>query len=166
MSTIRNVWTAVKGYFEEFKILKTVPAEFWNLNLIVNFFEMLAYFCFITIITLYLTNNLGISDSATGDIVGVFTLLISVIVFISGPIIDTIGVKKALVISMAILIPTRLFLGSTNFHRREVHLRQGQYARRIIEANKKGEYHIKILSPNREKKIFTAAHARHLPLLQ
>lgn len=107
------MWKVVKDYFSEFKVLKKTPREFWTLNLVVNFFEMLAYFSFITILTLYLSQNLGLNDEIAGNIMGYFTLLLSVVMFFSGFIIDSIGIKKALVISMIILIPCRFLLGFT-----------------------------------------------------
>ena len=107
------MWEAVKKYFSEFKILKNTPAEFWTLNLVINFFEMLAYFSIITVLTLYLTENVGFDDQWAGNTVGIFTLMITVIIFFSGFIIDSIGVKKALLISMVLLVPTRLLLGVT-----------------------------------------------------
>jgi len=104
---------ALAKYFSEFKILKQAPREFWILNLVINFFEMLAYFSFITVLTLYLTDNVGLNDEHAGNIMGYFTLFLSLIMFFSGFIIDSIGVKKALLISMVILIPCRLLLGLT-----------------------------------------------------
>ncbi len=109
------MWQAVKNYFAEFKILKMCPREFWLLNLVINFFEMLAYFSFITVLTLYLTENIGFDDQWTGNLVGLFTLAISIVIFFVGFIIDVIGIKKALVFSMAILIPTRFGIGTTSF---------------------------------------------------
>ncbi len=109
------MWQAVKNYFAEFKILKMCPREFWLLNLVINFFEMLAYFSFITVLTLYLTENIGFDDQWTGNLVGLFTLAISIVIFFVGFIIDVIGIKKALVFSMAILIPTRFGIGTTSY---------------------------------------------------
>ena len=101
----------IKNYFSEFAILKDAPREFWILNLVINFFEMLAYFSFITVITLYLSENVGFSDQWAGNVVGLFTLAITLIIFVSGPIIDSIGVKKAILYSMLLLIPCRLLMG-------------------------------------------------------
>lgn len=105
------MWTALKEYFSEFKILKKTPREFWIMNLVINFFEMLAYFAFITVLTLFLTDNLGLSDQSAGNIMAGFTLTLTVIMFFAGFIIDSIGVKRALMISMILLIPCRLLLG-------------------------------------------------------
>ncbi|RJO66091.1 MAG: MFS transporter [Myxococcales bacterium] len=107
------MWETLKNYFSEFKVLKQTPPEFWTLNLVVNFFEMLAYFAFITVLTLYLTENIGFDDVWAGSVTGIFTLAITVIIFFSGFIIDSIGVKKALVYSMVLLIPCRLLMGVT-----------------------------------------------------
>ena len=105
------MWKTVKEYFSEFAILKNTPREFWIMNLVINFFEMLAYFSFITVLTLFLTDNIGLDDQTAGTVMAGFTLLLTIIIFFSGTIIDSIGVKKALFISMAMLIPCRLGLG-------------------------------------------------------
>ena len=107
------MFAALKKYFSEFKVLAVCPREFWILNLVINFFEMIGWFSFITVLTLYLTQNVGFDDEWTGNVVGFFSLGISVIMFFSGFIIDSIGVKKALFLSMAILIPTRFIVGIT-----------------------------------------------------
>ena len=107
------MFAALKNYFSEFKVLAVCPREFWILNLVINFFEMIGWFSFITVLTLYLTQNVGFDDEWTGNVVGLFSLGISVIMFFSGFIIDSIGIKKALFLSMAILIPTRFIVGIT-----------------------------------------------------
>lgn len=109
------MWAALKEYFSEFKILKKTPREFWIMNLVINFFEMLAYFAFITVLSSFLSTNLGISDYWAGVIVGVFTLILSIIVFCAGFIIDSIGIKRALFISMIMLVPCRLLFGSMDY---------------------------------------------------
>ncbi|GAB4288081.1 MAG: hypothetical protein Kow0090_00130 [Myxococcota bacterium] len=150
------MWQAIKNYFAEFKILKMTPKEFWILNMVVNFFEMLSYFAFITILSLYLTHNLGFDDVVTGQIMGWFSLGITLVVFFAGPIIDTIGIKKALVISMAILIPTRFFMGSTDFIERyflSISLDENAAVEKINEK----EYWKKAFTAKAEK--FTAAQA-------
>ena len=110
---MNKVLNSVKEYFAEFKILKKTPPEFWNLNLVINFFEMLAYFMFITVISLYLTENIGLDDEWSQNLVGLFTTLITIIIFFSGVFIDWLGIKAALFLSMAILIPGRFLLGFT-----------------------------------------------------
>ncbi len=107
------MFKALRNYFSEFKVLKVCPRDFWILTFVVNFLEIVAWFGFITILTLYLTQNVGFDDVWSQNLVAGFSLGISVIMFFSGFIIDSIGIKKALFISMAILIPTRFLIGIT-----------------------------------------------------
>ena len=146
------MWNAIKNYFTEFKILLQTPKEFWLLNLVINFFEMLAYFAFITVLSLYLTDNLGISDATTGDIMGYFTLAITIIIFLAGPIIDWIGIKKVLIISMLILIPTRFFMGMTDYLERKVLLKSMDQAR-ALDAINNGQYYNKLFTSTQERMI-------------
>ncbi len=101
---------AVKNYFAEFKVLKTANREFWLINAI-QFFDGLAYFSMITIITLYLTSNAGLSDVESGTWVGIFTLLISIFVMAVGSICDSIGIKHSYYIGFGLLLFSRLGLG-------------------------------------------------------
>ncbi len=100
----------LKNYFEEFKVLKTAKKDFWLINAI-QFFDGLAYFSMIMIITLYLTANGGFDDVGAGTWVGIFTLLISVFVMGVGSICDSIGIKKSYFIGFGLLLISRLGLG-------------------------------------------------------
>jgi MFS family permease len=100
----------VKDYFSEFKVLKTATKEFWIINGI-QFFDGLAYFSMITIISLYLTANAGLSDVDSGFWVGIFTLAITIFVMMVGSICDSIGIKKSYYLGFGLLILSRLGLG-------------------------------------------------------
>lgn len=111
------MFKALKDYFSEFGILKTASREFWIVNFI-NFFDGIAYFSMITILSIYLTQNIGFSDIESGTWVGVFTLAISIIIMFVGFITDSLGVKKSLMIGIVILGLGRVFMGvipSINF---------------------------------------------------
>jgi MFS family permease len=100
----------LKNYFSEFAVLKTAKKEFWLINAI-QFFDGLAYFSMIMIITLYLTANGGFDDVGAGTWVGIFTLLISIFIMGVGSICDSIGIKKSYFIGFALLLVSRLGLG-------------------------------------------------------
>jgi len=101
---------AVTGYFSEFKVLKTASKEFWLVNAI-NFFDCLAYFSMINVLSLYLTNNIGFNDMSSGAWVGIYTLYITAFIFAVGSIADSIGLKKSFYIGMGFLFVSRLGLG-------------------------------------------------------
>jgi len=102
--------SAVKNYFSEFAVLKTASKDFWLTNAI-QFFDGLAYFSMITVLTLYLTTNVGFNDVDSGVWVGFFTLYITACVLAVGSICDTLGIKKSLFIGMGTLLVSRLALG-------------------------------------------------------
>ncbi len=99
-----------KGYFSEFKVLKTATKEFWITNAI-QFMDGLAYFSIINVITLYLTVNCGFSDVDSGAWVGIWTLYITAFVLASGSICDAIGLKKTFFIACLLQLVSRAGMG-------------------------------------------------------
>ncbi len=104
------MFAAVKNYFSEFKIMKTVSKDFWMVNAI-QFFDGLAYFSIIIVISLYLNDNVGFSDMETGIWQGVFFMFITAFMFTVGSICDTLGVKRTYYIATILLIISRLGMG-------------------------------------------------------
>lgn len=93
----------IVNYFSEFKVLKTVSKDFWLLN-IMHFFEVIGYFAMSTVITLYLTDNVGFSDIDSGKWVSYYALYIVAFVFAVGSVCDVIGIKKTLLIGLGFLL--------------------------------------------------------------
>jgi proton-dependent oligopeptide transporter, POT family len=100
----------IKNYFAEFKVLKTASKEFWLINAI-TFFDGLAYFSMVNIITLYLTSNIGFSDVDSGAWVGIYTLYVTAFIFGVGAVCDVIGIKKSYYIGLVFLVLARLGMG-------------------------------------------------------
>ena len=100
------------SYFSEFKVLKHVSREFWLTNG-VQFFDGMAYFSMITVLSLYLTANCGFNDVDSGKWVGIYTLYITAFVFAVGSICDVIGIKRSFYIGIGLLGFARLGLGIT-----------------------------------------------------
>ncbi|NWK55991.1 hypothetical protein HW115_10230 [Verrucomicrobiaceae bacterium N1E253] len=101
---------AVTDYFAEFKILKTASKDFWLTNAI-QFFDGLAFFSMITVLTFYLTDNCGFSDVASGAWVGIWSLYVTAFAFAVGSICDTIGIKKSFYIAFGLVGTARAMLG-------------------------------------------------------
>lgn len=104
------MFSMLKNYFSEFKILKTVSKEFWLVNAI-QFFDGLSYFSVIIVISMYLTENVGFSDYDAGVWQGIFFLFITAFMFTVGSICDAIGVKKSFLFAAFLLMVSRLGLG-------------------------------------------------------
>lgn len=110
MNNKNSFASSVYNYFAEFKVLGTASRDFWLTNGI-QFFDGLAYFSMIHIITLYLTTNCGFSDYDSGKWVSIFTLYVTAFVFAIGSIVDVIGLKKSFYGGFALLCIARFGLG-------------------------------------------------------
>lgn len=108
------MFTMVKNYFSEFKVLKTASKEFWLINAM-TFFDGLAYFSMMNVLSIYLTKNCGFSDFESGKWIGIYTLLITAFVFGIGAICDIVGIKRSFLGGLAILITTRLVFAVAPF---------------------------------------------------
>ena len=96
--------------WQELKIIFSSSRAFWLVNL-VNFGEGIAYFGILTLITLFLGRNVGMSDAMTGVSVSTFTGLVTLCMFGGGFVSDKYGVRKALTISLSLLFAGRVLLG-------------------------------------------------------
>ncbi len=101
---------AKTSLWQELKIIFSSSRAFWLVNL-VNFGEGIAYFGILTLITLFLGRNVGMSDAMTGVSVSTFTGLVTLCMFGGGFVSDKYGVRKALTISLSLLFAGRVLLG-------------------------------------------------------
>ena len=97
-------------YFTEYAKLRTVSKEFWLVNTL-SFFDGLAYFSMMNVLTLYLTANCGFSDVDSSALIGLYTLAISIIFFAVGAVCDTLGIKKSFLFGLILLIIARATFG-------------------------------------------------------
>jgi MFS family permease len=106
LGTKPSAWTMIKGYFLDFKVLKDCPREFWIIQLI-NLLDCFAYFAFLNIAIVFLSENLGFSDVRAGYVFTIFTTTVTLMLFFSGFFTDSLGIKKALYLASALLIISR-----------------------------------------------------------
>ena len=92
------------------KIKFKFPREFW----IANFMELCeraAYYGFFIVLTLYLTNIVGFTDTETGIVAGVFYALLYFLPPFVGAISDKIGFRNGLVLAFGLLTTGYSLLG-------------------------------------------------------
>ncbi len=94
---------------DNFRILFGASRAFWLVNL-VNFGDGIAYFGILNLLTLFISQDVGFSDHATGIAVSFFTGLVTLFMFGGGFISDKLGVRKALTLSLVVVLVGRLFL--------------------------------------------------------
>ncbi|MDM7913924.1 MAG: MFS transporter, partial [Candidatus Eisenbacteria bacterium] len=102
----RSALQSIRNYFTDFKVLKDCPREYWAIQLI-NLLDCFAYFAFLNIAVVFLSENLGFSDVHAGYVFTIFTTATTLMLFFSGFATDSLGIKKAMVLAMALLFVTR-----------------------------------------------------------
>jgi dipeptide/tripeptide permease len=102
----KSAWDVIRGYFLDFKVLKDCPREFWTIQ-IINLLDCLAYFAFLNIAVVFLSENIGLSDVRAGYVFAIFTTTVTLMLFFSGFVTDSLGIKKALYLAMALLLISR-----------------------------------------------------------
>jgi MFS family permease len=96
----------IVGYFKDFGILRETGREYWGIQ-IVNFLDCTSYFSLLTIVTLFLSDDLHVNDAHTGYVVAGFTSAVTLLLTFSGTITDWLGIRKALRFSMSAMLVLR-----------------------------------------------------------
>jgi len=104
-----TVGEAIRDYFREFGKLRKASRKFWVVQL-VNLLDGVAYFAMLPALTLYLSENLGYGDEAAGYWFGLLMGVYTLVGFVSGFIGDALGIKRTLLISVVILVFSRLVI--------------------------------------------------------
>jgi MFS family permease len=102
----RSALDMMKEYFLDFKVLKDCPREYWTIQ-VINLLDSLAYFAFLNIAVVFLSENIGLSDVRAGYVFTIFTTMTTLMLFFSGFVTDSLGIKKALYLAFGLLLVAR-----------------------------------------------------------
>lgn len=97
---------------ESARIMFGASRAYWLVNL-VNFGDGIAYFGILNLLTLFIHDQLGLTDHYTGIAVSFFTGAVTLFMFFGGFLSDRLGVRKALMVSLLLLLLGRVFLTSS-----------------------------------------------------
>lgn len=100
-SAVQAKKNPIVAYFEDFKVLKDNPKEFWGVQ-IINFLDSTAYFAMLSVAMLYLRKDIGFDLKWSGYVMAGFTSFVTISMLFSGVLGDVLGVKKSLWISMGL----------------------------------------------------------------
>lgn len=91
------------------KGLKECPRDMWFL-FIYKVIEYTAYAAMNMTFILWLSRDCGLGDIAAGSYISGWSIMLSVIAMVAGALVDTIGIKKTLLISVVFLLISRFFM--------------------------------------------------------
>ena len=94
-------WDAIRNYFKSFAVLKDNSRAYWGVQ-VVNVVDCTAYFSMISIASLFLVQNIGLSEVTSGYTITAYGTLVSITLFGAGFITDRLGGRKSLFLAMLI----------------------------------------------------------------
>jgi predicted MFS family arabinose efflux permease len=96
----------ITGYFRDFGVLRHTRSEYWGIQ-VVNFLDCVFYFAMLTIASLFLSHDLGMSDQTAGRTIAVFTSATTILLTVSGLFCDWLGIRRSLRFSMWAMLVLR-----------------------------------------------------------
>ncbi len=102
----RSAGTLIGDYFRDFGVLRETRSEYWGVQ-IVNFLDCTFYFAMLTIASLFLSQDLGMSDVSAGYTITIFTSATTLMLTVSGMICDSLGIRTSLRLSMIAMLILR-----------------------------------------------------------
>lgn len=105
-ATSRSAGEMMLAYFRDFGVLKETRREYWGIQ-IVNFLDCTFYFAMLTIATVFLSEDLGMSDRSAGYATAWFTSATTLMLLFSGLCTDWLGIRKSLTISLTGMLVLR-----------------------------------------------------------
>lgn len=94
---------------DDLRALLRCPRELWLIYL-ATFLEYVGIFTFLPTLPLWLSGDFGLSDKSAGNWASIFSVLITLFLFLVGPFADLIGVRRMLLFSFATAAVTRLLM--------------------------------------------------------
>ncbi len=99
--------SGLRGFFASFAELRRLPRAFW---IVIGAFvlESSAYFGVLTLMTPYLSGDLGWSDGAAGIAVSIFTMLVTLFMLGAGSYAESFGLRRAILAALVLCTAGRL----------------------------------------------------------
>lgn len=83
---------------DSLRALLAAPRDLWVVYAM-KLLESVAYFAIYSVLVLHLSDDLGYDDIAAGGIAGTWLTAVSLVVFVSGFVADTLGIRRALAVA-------------------------------------------------------------------
>lgn len=97
---------ALRSFANRFLVLQSAPRELWVIYL-AKLLAIASYALTSTVLTLWLSSDLGMSDARAGDVVAIWSTVITLTTLLVGSLVDAIGVRRAFLMGFVILLFSR-----------------------------------------------------------
>jgi proton-dependent oligopeptide transporter, POT family len=86
-------------YFRDFGVLSETRCEYWGIQ-IVNIIDCTIYFGLLNIASVFLSEDIGLTDVQAGYSISLFTTATTICLFVSGAITDWLGIRRSAFVAM------------------------------------------------------------------
>lgn len=104
-----HVGSGLRGYGAGFRLLKETRREFWVVQ-IVMILEAFARFSVLAVGVIFLQQELGLAGARADALFAMITATAAVSVFLVGPFIDWLGIRRSLLLAFGVLFALDLFI--------------------------------------------------------
>ncbi len=95
-----------EGFIQKMMVLKDAPRELWVIYL-AKLLEILSYGLMMSTVTLWLSSDLGLTDTGAGDVVAWWSTIITLTTLAVGSLVDAIGIRKSFLLGFIVCLVTR-----------------------------------------------------------
>jgi dipeptide/tripeptide permease len=113
-ATTSTGWEMITSYFRSFGVLRDNASAYWGVQA-VNVLDSIAYFSMISVASLFLVENISLSEVTSGYAITAYGMLVSLTLFFAGFITDRLGVRRSLLVAMVIQGASRVGLIACGF---------------------------------------------------
>lgn len=94
------------SFIDKFLVLLSAPRELWVIY-IAKLLEILSYGLMMSTVTLWLSSDLGLTDTGAGDVVAWWSTIITLTTLAVGSLVDAIGIRKSFLLGFIVCLVTR-----------------------------------------------------------
>lgn len=94
---------------QKFLVLKEAPRELW----VIYFAKVLAIFSYGLLsmtLSLWLSADLGFSDKGAGDLIAIWSSVITLVTLLVGSLVDSVGIRRSFLLGFIFIVFSRFFL--------------------------------------------------------
>lgn len=103
----------MKSFIAKFTVMRGSPREIWIIYL-TKVLEIIAYGLMSSTLVLWLSSDLGYSDTAAGDTIAIWSTVMTLVTVLVGSLVDSIGIKKSFLAGFLLCFGSRAVMTVTS----------------------------------------------------
>lgn len=107
-----SITAAFSSFIGKFTVMRGCPRELWIIYL-TKVLEIIAYGLMSSTLVLWLSSDLGFSDTQAGDTIAIWSTVLTLVTVLVGSLVDSIGIKKSFLAGFILCLGSRAVMTVT-----------------------------------------------------